>query len=194
LGYTDSDIAMVILPYYAVLFVIAIPLVLLPTPVIAGLGAAVMVGMPFLSEAVRAGLPLPSGLNHSFADLVTQPVDMLHELLLTGGFPVLPWTTHLCAGIVVGRLRLRSSRTAVALLVSGAAAAVAAVGLSAWLLGPMGGLARIQAAGTGYEDVSVADILAFGADGTTPTTTTWWLALVAPHTGTPLERCCCSAM
>jgi len=186
-GFADSDIAMVILPYYAVLFLIAVPLVLLPTAAVAAVGTAVVAGMPFVSHVVRARIPLPSGLNHSFADLFTDPVGMVRELLLTGEFPVLPWTTYLCAGIVVGRLRLHSSRTAAALLVSGATTAVAAVGLSAWLLGPMGGLAHIQAAGTGDADIPVTEILTFGADGTTPTTTMWWLALQAPHTGTPLD-------
>jgi hypothetical protein len=57
LGYTDSEIAMVILPYYAVLFLIAVPLVLLPTPALVAIGTAVAVGMPFLSHVVRAELP-----------------------------------------------------------------------------------------------------------------------------------------
>ena len=33
----------------------------------------------------------------------------------------------------------------------------------------------------------MSDILSFGADGTTPTTTAWWLAVRMPHTGTPLD-------
>ena len=187
LGYADSDIAMVILPYYAVLFLIAVPLVLLPTPALVALGAAIPAGMPFLSHLVRADLPSTTGVNHSFADLFTDPVGMLQELLLTGEYPALPWATYVCAGIVVGRLRLQSSKTAAGLLLGGAAGAVAAVVLSAWLLGPMGGLLRLRAAGTGDKDVTVADILAFGADGVTPTNTTWWLAVQAPHTGTPLD-------
>ena len=187
LGYADSDIAMVILPYYAVLFLIAVPLVLLPTPALVALGAAIPAGMPFLSHLVRADLPSTTGVNHSFADLFTDPVGMLQELLLTGEYPALPWATYVCTGIVVGRLRLQSSKTAAGLLLGGAAGAVAAVVLSAWLLGPMGGLLRLRAAGTGDKDVTVADILAFGADGVTPTNTTWWLAVQAPHTGNPLD-------
>jgi hypothetical protein len=112
---------------------------------------------------------------------------MLQELLLTGEYPALVWATYVCAGIVLGRLRLHSSLTAARLLAGGAAVAVAALELSALLLGPMGGIAHLRAAGTGDEDVTVADILAFGADGVTPTTTTWWLAVRSPHTGTPLD-------
>ena len=44
LGYTDPEIATVILPYYAVLFLIAVPLVLLPTPALVALGPAVAAG------------------------------------------------------------------------------------------------------------------------------------------------------
>jgi uncharacterized membrane protein len=187
LGYADSDIAMVILPYYAVLFLIAVPLVLLPTPALVALGTAVATGIPFLSHVVRADLPSTTGVNHSFVDLFTDPVGMLQELLLTGEYPALPWATYVCAGIVVGRLRLQSSKTAAGLLVGGAAVAVAPVALSALLLGPMGGLVRLRAAGTGDEDITVPDILTFGADGVTPTNTTWWLAVQAPHTGTPLD-------
>jgi hypothetical protein len=112
---------------------------------------------------------------------------MLQELLLTGEYPALVWATYVCAGIVLGRLRLRSSLTAARLLAGGAAAAVAAVALSALLLGPMGGRGHLRTAGTGDADVTVGDILVFGADGVTPTTTTWWLAVRSPHTGTPRD-------
>jgi hypothetical protein len=33
----------------------------------------------------------------------------------------------------------------------------------------------------------VDDLLAFGFDGTTPTTSWWWLAVGSPHAGTPLD-------
>ena len=87
LGYTDPEIATVILPYYAVLFLIAVPLVLLPTPVLAVLGPAVAVGMPFLSHDLRMSLPVHDAGNHSFVDLVTDPLGMLTELTADRGVP-----------------------------------------------------------------------------------------------------------
>ncbi len=51
----------------------------------------------------------------------------------------------------------------------------------------MGGQVQIQAAGTGRPDVSVTEILDFGADGVTPTTSIWWLAVRSPHTGAPAD-------
>jgi uncharacterized membrane protein len=185
LGYTDPEIATVILPYYAALFLIAVPLVLLPTSVLVALGAAVAAGMPFLSHMMRRSLPVHTATNHSFVDLVTDPLGTTTELLVTGEYPVLSWTAYLCVGIAVGRLRLSSPRIAVALLATGTVAAAGGAALSMWLLGPMGGLAHILAAGTGNEDVPVSEILAFGADGVTPTTSIWWLAVWGPHTGTP---------
>jgi Heparan-alpha-glucosaminide N-acetyltransferase, catalytic len=187
LGYVDPAIAAVILPSYALLFVIAVPLVLLPTPALVALGTAIAVGTPVLSHRLRASLPVPQPDNHSFADLATDPSGTATELLLTGAYPVLVWTAYVCVGIAIGRLRLSSPRVAVVLLAVGSAVAAAATGLSAWLLGAKGGLAAIEAAGTGRSTVSVADVLDFGAGGVTPTTSIWWLAVRAPHTGTPIE-------
>jgi hypothetical protein len=58
-----------------------------------------------------------------------------------------------------------------------------------WLaLGPLGGRAQIQASASasGLSPNEVTETLVFGADGVTPTSTWWWLATDAPHTGTPL--------
>ena len=88
---TDAEVAAVILPAYAVLFVLAVPLVLLPTPVLVGgavLGAA---GLPALSHLVRAGMPPPTLDNPSLGRLVTDPTGLLRELLLTGTYPALTW-------------------------------------------------------------------------------------------------------
>ena len=187
LGYIDPEIATVILPYYAVLFLIAVPLVLLPTPALVALGVAVAVGMPVLSNRLRAALPVHEANNHSFVDLATDPSGTVTELLLTGEYPVLVWAAYVCVGIAIGRLRLSSPAVAAALLAGGAVVAAGAIGLSTYLLTAMGGRAAIEAAGTGRDAVSVAQILDFGADGVTPTTSIWWLAVRAPHTGTPID-------
>jgi uncharacterized membrane protein YeiB len=187
LGYTDVDIAAVILPYYSLLFLVAIPLVLLPTAGLVAFGTVMAVGSPFLSHVLRSSLPPADVINPSLIDVLIDPLGILTELLLTGEYPVLAWTVYVCFGIAVGRLRLSSPRTAAALVAAGTVAAVGAFALSAYLLGPLGGRTRLDAAGTGIADLPVGDILAFGADGVTPTTTLWWLAVRAPHTGTPLD-------
>lgn len=188
LGYVDAEIAGVILPYYAVLFVLAVPLVLLPTPWLVVVGVLAATAVPVVSQLVRPGLPAPSLDNPGFTDLIGNPGGLLAELTLTGEYPALPWLSYLCAGLLVGRLTLSSARVARRLLLGGAALAVAAKGASAALLGPLGGAAALQLAGVGVvlpEEETVDDLLTFGFDGVTPTNSWWWLATSSPHAGTP---------
>jgi uncharacterized membrane protein len=185
LGYTDAAIAAVILPYYAVLFLLAIPLVLLGTRTLAATGAMIALGMPVLSHLARDALPGPRLVNPSFGYLFTDPLALLAELSLTGYYPALPWTAYLCAGLVLGRLDLGSARVAGGLLGVGAALAAAA-SLASWLLlGPLGGRVALTAAGTGAVALPTDEVLAFGGEGVAPANTWWWLATDAPHTATP---------
>ncbi|MDN5916231.1 MAG: heparan-alpha-glucosaminide N-acetyltransferase domain-containing protein [Pseudonocardia sp.] len=190
LGWTDPEIAAVILPYYAVMFLLAIPLVLLPTGALAGLAVVLAGGLPVLSALIRPALPVPTLDNPHLVDIVTDPLGLLSELTFTGAYPALTWVTYLCVGIAVGRLRLSSLRTGIALFAGGAAAALAATAVSWWLLGPLGGYARIAAV-TPPDRLETAptivDFVNVSPGGVTPTTTWWWMATVAPHSGTPLD-------
>jgi uncharacterized membrane protein len=190
LGYTDAGIGAVILPYYAVMFLLAIPVVFLPTWVLATFAALIAGGMPVLGQWLRPTLVAPVLDNPSILDLLQNPLRFLTELTLTGYYPALPWMAYVCAGIVVGRLRLSSARTAAGLLGTGVVLAVAATAASWWLLGPLGGLNHIQAATPPAELATaptVADYVAIYSEGTTPTTTWWWLAVDAPHSSAPLD-------
>ena len=189
LGYTTTEFAAVILPYYAVLFVLAIPLVFLGTRTLAVLAAVMAIGLPVLSQVIRSGFAVPDIENPSFADIVGNPLGLLVELTITGEYPAMVWVTYLCSGLVVGRLTLSSARVAGGLLVGGAALAHGSWIVSSLLLTRTGGLAAIQAAvpTSGISAEETADLLAFGGDGTTPTSTWWWLAVVRAHTGTPFD-------
>jgi uncharacterized membrane protein YeiB len=190
LGYTDASIASVILPYYAVMFLLAIPLVFLPTRVLIAVSVAIGAGVPALSQLVRPDLPAPLLDNPSFPDVFGHPISTILELSVTGYYPAVPWMAYLGAGIVIGRLRLSSVRTALGLVGVGAAAAAVAATLSWWLLGPLGGLAHIQASTAPAQletAPTVADYVTVSPEGTTPTTTWWWLAPDAPHSSTPLD-------
>ena len=103
-------------------------------------------------------------------------MELFRTLALTGYYPVLTWSTYLLAGMAVGRLDLRRLRVAVGLLVVGTTVAVAAAAGSALLLGPGGGAAVLG-----------ADALEQRNYGTTPTDSWWWLAINAPHSGTPIN-------
>jgi uncharacterized membrane protein len=184
-----ADFASVILPYYAVLFVLAVPLLSLSTRTLVGLAATIAVAMPLLSHVLRAGTELVDPVpNLTFGTLVDDPLHALRELTLTGVYPALPWAAYLCAGLAVGRALLTSRRTVLVVLLVGAGLAVAARTTSWLLLDVLGGWARLES--VALQSMSQEEFAAFvreGATGVTPTDTPWWLATTLPHSSTPLD-------
>lgn len=186
LGSFDSGLA-VILAYYGVLFVLAIPLLGLPTRVVAAVAVASAVLLPLLSYALRDGLPPPERANPTLEQLA-HPWDLLSVLTVTGYYPALPWVAYLAAGIAVGRCDLGARRVQALLVAGGATLAAAASGLSALLLGPLGGYRALLAVSPDVADTEgLRQQLAGGVFGNTPTTSPWWLAVTAPHSTTPLD-------
>ncbi|MBX6390808.1 MAG: DUF1624 domain-containing protein [Frankia sp.] len=192
LGALGSGIA-IILPYYAVLFVLALPLLRASRRVLAAVAATALLAVPVLSQLVRPRLPEPVLDQPRFATVLTSPLRVLRELLLTGYYPALAWIGYLAVGMLVGRLDLRSARTAGWLLGAGAAVAGLASTASWLLLGPGGGhdaLLRSAAVLPGVgpiPDESLDLTLDSGMFGTTPTDTWWWLAVDTPHSSTPFD-------
>ncbi|MCP2329611.1 hypothetical protein HDA40_008118 [Hamadaea flava] len=187
LGYTNAATATVILPYYAVMLLLTIPLVFLPTWLVAFTGIAVTGGMPVLTHLWLPRLTGPTQPNLTFGWLFTHPLESLTQLSITGMYPALTWMAYLCAGIVIGRLNLARLRTAIALLATGTVFAVAAA-VTASRLSQLA-LEHIwpaQYAST-LDEYETLDMLNLGGDGTAPTSTWWWLAIDSPHTGTPLD-------
>ncbi len=111
----------VILEYYAVLFLLALP-VLRVRPASLFIGAGVwMLVMPWVRQSLWSGL-LGTGLDQlPFVDL-----------LVTGHYPVLVWFGYTLLGLGVGRLALGERRVQLLLLAVGAA--LAAVGYTAGAL------------------------------------------------------------
>ncbi|MCM0674796.1 DUF1624 domain-containing protein [Micromonospora phytophila] len=189
LGYADASVTAVILPYYAVMFVLAIPLVFLPTWLVAFTGLVVAAGVPVLRMMLLPQLPAPTHDNAGFAQLVSSPGAVLSELSLTGEFPAVAWLAYLCAGLVIGRLTLTRMRAIVGLLVTGVAFAAAAPVATSILLNRYEGLRQIwfTQPKSGLNAAETTELLTLGGDGSTPTSTWWWLAVDAPHTSTPLD-------
>lgn len=179
LGYAGSDLDL-ILAYYAVFFLCAIPLIGLPPKALAALSAAfVLVGPLVLMEAARLRLPDSGTGEPTFGTLVTDPLGLLSQIFFTGVYPVVAYMAYLCAGLAIGRLDLTSRRLAVRLLGGGVALVVAAQVVSHVLLYQLGDLDRLMAS-TGQDAV---DLLWDADQGTT-----WgYLALAAPHTNTQLD-------
>lgn len=184
LGYTDAELGVVILVFYAAMFLLAVPLTFLGTRTLAALTAVLMVATPVLSRLVRPHIVEGTHEQLSFGYLVHSPAEFLSDVLLTGEFPALVWMTYVCAGLVIGRLTLRSIPTAVRMLVLDGAMMAAAATLS-WLLFDLSG--GKDAALAGLDAETGSDLILFGADGVVPASSWWWLAFDGPHTGTPLD-------
>ncbi|MDH6464779.1 putative membrane protein [Micromonospora sp. A200] len=189
LGYTDASLASVILPYYAVMFLLAIPLVFLPTWLVAVTCVVVAAGSPALRQILLPQLPEPTYDNPAFAHLVDDAGALLTELAVTGEFPAMTWLAYLCAGLVIGRLILTRMKVVLGLLITGVALAAAAPVASSILLDRYEGLRQIwfTQPKSGLTTAETTALLTLGGDGSTPTSTWWWLAVDAPHTSTPLD-------
>ncbi|QOR69526.1 DUF1624 domain-containing protein [Ruania alkalisoli] len=113
----------VILPSYAVMFVLALPFLRLRTPALLGWAAAVLTIAPLPVLAVRQAIGEGSGL---------RAVPIAGELL-TGYYPAIVWLAYLLIGIAVGRANLRSVTVQISLVLLGTAAALAGYGAGAFL-------------------------------------------------------------
>lgn len=184
LGYTIVDYGVVILPYYGVMFLLAIPLIYLSTRTIAVIAVVNAVAMPVVSQLVRPHVAEVMDVQLSWETVLRTPVDTLTQILFTGEFPALVWMTYVCVGIVVGRADLRKIRTGATLAVTGAVLMLASATVSWAFLSAFDGRQRLVEA-SGAETVD--EILAFGADGWVPTDSWWWLSVATAHTGTTLD-------
>ena len=185
LGGADSGVA-VILAYYAVLFVLVLPWLRAGPRVLLASATAIAVVVPLVSLAVRDALPERDPASPVLSDLA-EPGQLLSELLVTGYYPATSWVAYLLVGMAVGRLALQRTRTALLLAGAGAGLALAVHGLSALLLGPLGGYDRIAVSVGLPPGVGIEEVVGQGRFGSVPTTTRWWLATDAPHSTTPLD-------
>lgn len=128
----------VILPAYALLFVLALPFLQLRARTLFILAIVLGVVMPFVTMVVTA---LPFWV---------EPGGALVQVMIAWHYPFILWIVFVLAGMAVGRANLRSLRTQVLVCVGGVAAAVVGYGL-AWL--DLGG----GAGAGGWDAVLTAD-------------------------------------
>ncbi|MCZ2848592.1 acyltransferase family protein [Modestobacter sp. VKM Ac-2978] len=183
-----TDSAGVILPYYAALFVLAVPLLSLSIRALVVLATVIVLAVPVLSHLLRAGTAPVIVPNMTVTDLVDHPLQVLVELTVTGQYPALAWLAYLCVGLAVGRAALSSRAVVGAVVLVGGALVVVSMTVSWLLLDVLGGRARLdQVALQSMTPQEYADVTTSGWNGTTPTDTGWWLATMAPHSSTSLD-------
>ncbi|MDO5697557.1 MAG: heparan-alpha-glucosaminide N-acetyltransferase domain-containing protein [Dermatophilus congolensis] len=178
----------VILPYLGALFAVASLLLPLRGRVLLPLGLIWAVASPFLSHWLRLDIAAPETQNLTFGSLLAAPGDDALRILLTGAFPVLTWLSYIMIGMGLGRAHLASRRTAAYTVVGGVVLTVAAA-IATWILvAQVGVRSHIAADVMGRMPLETyTDYLVFGADGTSPTSTWWWLGVNSPHMATPLD-------
>lgn len=174
-----------ILVYYGVFFLLAIPFLHLPPRALFHCAAVFALLSPVVILGLRGQLPAFASYNPTFAELFNAPGATTAQLLLTGTYPALAYLTYLLTGLGVGRLDLRHRQVQIRVLVSGLGLALLARLVSWLLLYPLGGYHQlVHNTPSGGQD-ELDSILVFGPDATF-SVSWWWLAVLTPHTNTPL--------
>lgn len=116
-----SEIA-IILDYYAVMFLLLLPVLFAPRRVLAAIAAVLAVAAPLLASAVDGPGPVSPDL-----------IGFAETYLLTGYYPALIWLPFLITGLICARSGLTRPRTQVWMMVGGACAALGGYGAAAIL-------------------------------------------------------------
>jgi uncharacterized membrane protein len=188
LGYIGETVN-VILPYYGVLFLLAVPLIGLRPRVLACLAIVIALVVPVFTLMIRAYIPEVALYNNPTFGSLLHPYQLAVTLLITGVYPVLAFMAYICAGLAIGRLKLSSTRVAARLLGGGLALAISAWVISSVLLLDLGGLQQLRdAASPGTDPKQLTDnVLLWSPPDNISFSSWWWLAVRAPHTVSPID-------
>lgn len=118
----------VILPHYALLFLLALPFLRVPPRWLFVIALAVALLVPFLLDAMGPALGDPPNPGAALAG----------NLLATGSYPVLLWVAFVLTGLGIGRFDLTSQSIQVRLLVVGAALATIGYGVGEFAVATLG--------------------------------------------------------
>lgn len=177
----------VILAYYAALFVLGIPFLGLTGRRLLAVAALWAVAAPLVSFVLRPHLPEPLAPSPALEDLGS-PVLLAGQLVFTGWYPAFVWLAYLLIGIAVGRAALDRTRTAVVLLAGGLLVAATSYAVSRAVTSRAGVRATLAETLPPHLDRGGLDLtLERGLQGSPPTENPWWLAVVAPHSGTTFD-------
>lgn len=185
---TDID---VILPVYAVLFLLALPLLRLRPRTLALLASVLAVGGPVLSYLIRGSLHLTPASTPSAPGLPALTSwhalsDGIMSLAINGAYPVVTVLPITLAGMTVGRLDLSARSVHRWLLGVGVALSAVGYGGSALAL-RIGDLSAHIGSGSVAVGQQQLHAAAATEAGTVPTTSWAWLLTAGAHSGTPME-------
>ena len=177
----DPDIE-VILPYYGLMFLLAIPLLRRSSPVLIGISIGLVLLAPLVVLA-SFNTNLPND-EPTLAALI-HPVELFSPLLATGSYPIVAYMAFICVGMVIGRLDLSNRRVAVRLSVGGAVLAAGSWLLSTIILFQFGGLRHLRAAAPlKVSPQDAHNIILWDPD---TVSSWWWLVERAPYATTPFR-------
>lgn len=189
LGGLSVNIA-IILFHYAVLFLLALPFLRMHPSLLACWAVGWLALSPvaaYLLRQVAYATMDPVRLESNITWLhLGDPVVLFTDVFLTGYYPALQWLGYLLVGVFLGRLSLARLQVQAALLIAGAGVAAGAKVFSAFLLGPLGGF-RALLQTESARGLQLDAMLDAGLGGLPQTDSWWWLAVSAPHSGSPLD-------
>lgn len=175
LGSIDDMPAFIILAFYGLMIVVAMPFRSLSTRVLAIVALAWIALAPVLLIGVQV-LHDPVPLRQPELSQLPNPLDLLAELIVWGAYPAGVWMAYLLVGLLVGRLDLRRSDIAWRLAGVGAALVASTVSL-AYVLFSTGAMDDRHALGWPvlfsqrvypYEEARWGDLLLLGVHSSTP--------------------------
>ncbi|MBP2327247.1 putative membrane protein YeiB [Kibdelosporangium banguiense] len=184
----------VILAYYGVYFLLALPFTRLRAMPLAVIAAVTAIVGPLLSFLVRGSLAR-TGWDQLIAS--NDPIEILSgegvlQLLLTGAYPAATWMPFVFAGMALGRIDLQAAATRARLAVMGPVLALIGYGGSWIALHLFGGVDALTSGNSAkFGDMSgiAKGVLEKGAaaKGAVSTDSPAWLLVSSPHSGTPFE-------
>jgi uncharacterized membrane protein YeiB len=180
----------IILGFYGVYFLLALPLVRLSARTLAIIAAAVALVTPQLAFALNALLtPSVQESINAYDPLRHLSEVGVLDLLLTGFYPALTWMSFVIAGMALGRLDLSAAPVQKRLAALGASLTAAAYGMSLLLAGS--GALRSMAedgsssGGSGSMPLDSASMPSGG--GSFPDLPASTLLTAGPHSGTTFD-------
>lgn len=174
----------VILPYYAVYFLVGVVFVRMSVRVLAGCAVVCMLVGPVVIHLVNQADAVAVLATPTVTDLVLQPGATILSLFVTGSYPAVTWLAYVAIGVALGRLDLSRVRVQIGMLTWGAVAGLGALLTSESIVYYFGGFERL-AATTALSPAEITEQLTYG--GVLPADSWWWLMTAASHTNTPFS-------